>query len=346
MLGRVAEIVRRLSLLPHLGTGMMGAMEPRRIVILAFPGVQPLDVIGPAEVFNTAAALRAGAYSVEIVARERGPVSSTSVGLVSDRALSACRGPLDTLVVAGGPGVRDAARDPRTVAWARAAGRRARRVCSVCTGAFLLAEAGLLDGLRATTHWSGCDRLAERYPEVEVERDPIFVRDGNVYTSAGVTAGMDLALALVEEDLGRATALEAARWLVLFVKRPGGQSQFSAQLAAQTADREPLRELQEWIAGNLDADLSVPALAERTHMSERNFARAFRRELGLTPGAYVEIARVESARIALESTATPVDAVAREAGFGTVETMRRAFHRRLGVGPAEYRARFRSSQAA
>jgi transcriptional regulator GlxA family with amidase domain len=157
---------------------------------------------------------------------------------------------------------------------------------------------------------------------------------------------MDLALALVEEDLGRRTALEVARWLVLFVKRPGGQSQFSAQLAAQTADREPLRELQEWIAGNLDADLSVPALARRAHMSERNFARAFGKELGMTPGAYVESARVEAARMALESTATPVEVVARQAGFGTVETMRRAFHRRLGVGPADYRTRFRSPQAA
>jgi transcriptional regulator GlxA family with amidase domain len=157
---------------------------------------------------------------------------------------------------------------------------------------------------------------------------------------------MDLALALVEEDLGRRTALEVARWLVVFVKRPGGQSQFSAQLAAQAADREPLRELQDWISDNLGEDLSVPALAARAHMSERNFARAFRRELGLTPGAYVEIARVEAARIALESGPTPVEVVARRAGFGTVETMRRAFHRRLGVGPADYRARFNPSRAA
>ena len=169
------------------------------------------------------------------------------------------------------------------------------------------------------------------------------MRDGDLYTSAGVTAGMDLALALVEEDLGRATALEVARWLVMFVKRPGGQSQFSAQLAAQTAEREPLRELQDWIAGNLDADLSVPALAERAHMSERNFARAFRKELGMTPAAYVESVRVEAARIALESADTPVEVVARDNGFGTVETMRRAFHRRLGVGPADYRARFKST---
>ena len=319
---------------------------PRRIVIAVFPDVQPLDVIGPAEVFRQAEALAPGAYTIEVAAAERGPLPSTSVGIVADRAFAGCRGPIDTLMVAGGPGSRTAAHDEGTVSWVRSAAARSRRVSSVCTGAFVLARAGLLDGRRATTHWASCERLAERYPAVTVEPDPIFVRDGNVYTSAGVTAGMDLALALVEEDLGRRTALEVARRLVLFVKRPGGQSQFSSQLAAQTADREPLRELQDWIAGNLGADLSVPALAQRAHMSERNFARAFRRELGLTPAAYVEIARVESARIALESTGTPVEDVARKAGFGTVETMRRAFHRRLGVGPAEYRVRFTSTQAA
>ena len=261
-----------------------GAMdEPRRVVIVAFPGVQPLDVIGPAEVFSTAATLEPGAYSVEVVGRRAAArCASTSVGLVADRALAQL--PRADRHADRGRRPRRRATRPGTRAPCRgsaAAAARSRRVCSVCTGAFLLAEAGLLDGRRATTHWASCDRLAERYPEVTVERDPIFVRDGDVYTSAGVTAGMDLALALVEEDLGRDAALEVARWLVLFVKRPGGQSQFSAQLAAQTAEREPLRELQEWIAGNLDADLSVPALAERAHMSERNFARAFRRELGL-----------------------------------------------------------------
>jgi transcriptional regulator GlxA family with amidase domain len=343
----MAEFVRRLSLLPSVAGGMMVPMTaPRRVVIVAFPGIQTLDVIGPAEVFRSAATLEPGSYSVEVVAAESGPVPSTSVGLIADRAFRTCRGAVDTLIVPGGPGSRDAGRDRATVSWVRAAAARSRRVCSVCTGAFVLAEAGLLDGHRATTHWASCDRLAERYPDVTVERDPIFVRDGDIYTSAGVTAGMDLALALVEEDLGRKPALEVARWLVLFVKRPGGQSQFSSQLAAQTAAREPLRDLQEWIAGNLDGDLSVPALAERAHMSERNFARAFRRELGLTPGAYVEVARVEAARIALESTGAAVEVVARQAGFGTVETMRRAFHRRLGVGPAEYRTRFTSTQAA
>jgi transcriptional regulator GlxA family with amidase domain len=320
--------------------------EPRRVVIVIFPGVQPIDAIGPGEVFRTASRIDPPGYSVELVAADPGPVRSTTVGLAVDRTLAGCRGPIDTLVVAGGTGVPAAREDRRLVSWLGSAAKRSRRVCSVCTGTFLLGEAGLLEGRRVTTHWASCDLLAGEYPSVTVEPDRIYVRDGDLYTSAGVTAGMDLALALVEADLGRATALETARWLVVFVKRPGGQSQFSAQLAAQTAEREPLRELQDWIAGNLDADLSVPALAERAHMSERNFARAFRRELGMTPGAYVETARVEAARMALESSDTHVEIVARRNGFGTVETMRRAFHRRLGVAPADYRARFKSPKAA
>ena len=316
----------------------------RRVVILAFPGLQTLDVHGPAEVFATATALNRGdGYALEVVATEPGPVRTSSVALQPDDTVGACRGPIDTLLVPGGTGVVAACEDERLVAWVRAAAARSRRVASVCTGAFLLATAGLLDGRRATTHWSGCTELARRHPEVDVDPDPIFVRDGHVITSAGVTAGMDLALALVEEDLGREIALEAARWLVLFVKRPGGQAQFSAQLAAQMAEREPLRELQAWIPDNLTGDLSVPALAARACMSERNFARAFRAETGMTPAAYVELARVESARIALETGGLPVEAVARRSGFGTVETMRRAFRRRLGVSPASYRERFRSA---
>jgi transcriptional regulator GlxA family with amidase domain len=320
--------------------------EPRRVVIVIFQGVQPIDAIGPAEVFRTAGRIDPPGYTVQLVAPNPGTVRSTTVGLAVDHSIAGCRGPIDTLIVAGGTGTQRASENPRLVSWVRSAAKRSRRVCSVCTGTFILGAAGLLDGRRATTHWASCDLLRDRFPSVTVEPDQIYVRDGDLYTSAGVTAGMDLALALVEEDLGRATALEVARWLVMFVKRPGGQSQFSAQLAAQTAEREPLRELQDWIAGNLDADLSVPALAERAHMSERNFARAFRKELGMTPGAYVESVRVEAARIALESSDTPVEVVARASGFGTVETMRRAFHRRLGVGPADYRARFKSTQAA
>ncbi len=312
-----------------------------RIVLVGFPGLQTLDLIGPAEVFSLTSRLAGGKYSIEVVAREGGTFASSSgLVLAPHRRLSACRGPIDTLIIPGGVGVVAAERDEGLLRWLRAAAARSRRVASVCNGAFLLAKAGLLEGRRATTHWAACAELQRRYPGISVESDPIFVRDGDVWTSAGVTAGMDLALALVEEDLGRDAALETARWLVLFLKRPGGQSQFSAQLSAQLAEREPLRELQSWISDNLDADLSVPALARRTCMSERNFARAFRREVGVTPAAYVERARVERARQELESTDARIDGIARHCGFGTVETMRRAFHRRLHVNPNAYRSRF------
>jgi transcriptional regulator GlxA family with amidase domain len=318
----------------------------RRVVIAAFPRVQTLDVLGPAEVFGTATRLaQSDGYDVEVVAAHSGPLPTSSVALHADRTLDECRGPIDTLLAAGGRGVHDAVHDERLLAWLRAAAERSRRVTSVCTGAFLLARAGLLDGRRATTHWASCGELSRRHPEVHVESVPIFVRDGNVITSAGVTAGMDLALALVEEDLGRELALETARWLVLFLKRPGGQAQFSAQLAGQMAEREPLRELQQWLPDHLGEDLSVPALARRVCMSERNFARAFRDETGVTPAAYVEVARVESARMALETGDLPIDEIARQAGFGTVETMRRAFRRRVGVSPVGYRGRLRSEAA-
>lgn len=318
----------------------------RRVVIVAYSGVQALDVIGPAEVLRAATLLQPPGYEVRVGALAQEPIPSSTVALIPDMALSACGpGPIDTLIVAGGTGAREAERDQALIAWVQEAAARSRRVTSVCTGAFLLAKAGLLDGRRATTHWASCAELARRYPDTRVEPDPIFVRDGNVFTSAGVTAGMDLALALVEDDLGREVALEAARWLVVFLKRPGGQAQFSAQLAAQTADRAPLRELQAWIPDHLDEDLSVAALARRACMSDRNFARAFRRETGMTPAAYVEAARVERARIALESGDLAVEEVARQAGFGTVETMRRAFRRRVGVSPINYRARFRTEAA-
>jgi len=321
-------------------------VSQRRVVIVAFRDVQPLDVVGPAEVFHTAGRLASDAYEVTIAAPEPGTLSASAVDLSVSTALKDVTGPIDTLIVAGGVGVLALERDERFIEALRSAAKRSRRVAGVCTGAFLLAAAGLLDGRRATTHWASCALLAERHPATEVDPDPIFVRDGNVYTSAGVTAGMDLALALVEEDLGRETALTTARWLVLFVKRPGGQAQFSAQLHAQQADRRPLRELQAWIADNVGADLSVPTLAARVHMSERNFARAFAREVGMTPAAYVECARVESARMALEAGDAPVESVAVRAGFGTVETMRRAFQRRVGASPADYRRRFRSEAAA
>lgn len=316
----------------------------RRIAIVAFPGIQTLDVVGPAEVFATAERLSAGGeYNVEVVARSGEPApTSSGLSLLPQRTLGSLRGPIDTLIVAGGPGVAAALRDESLVRWIRSAATRSRRVASVCNGAFLLAAAGLLEGRRATTHWAACDELQRRHPEIAVEREPIFVRDGDVYTSAGVTAGIDLALALVEQDLGAAVARDAARWLVLFLRRPGDQAQFSGERRWRPAEREPLRDLQAWIADNLDGDLSVPALAERAFMSPRNFARAFRREIGVTPAAYVESVRLERARAELEASESSVEAVARACGFGTVETMRRAFQRRFNVSPAAYRSRFRT----
>lgn len=318
--------------------------KPRRVVILAFSGVQPLDVVGPAEVFSGADAIAGGeAYKVEVVAKRPEPIMtrSSGYGLAPLKTTAQCRGPIDTLMVAGGWGVEQAVEDKALVRWIRSAARRSRRISSVCSGTFLLARAGLLEGRTVTTHWSACDELARRHPELTVDPDSIFVNDGEIWTSAGVTSGMDLALALVEQDLGPEVAREAARWLVLFLQRPGGQSQFSSHLEAQTAERRPLRELQAWMADRVDSDLRVEALAERAAMSPRNFARAFRRETGLTPGAYVELLRVEAARQRLERTSDPVERIAAACGFGTPETMRRAFARRVGAAPAAYRARFR-----
>ena len=326
----------------------------RRIAIVAYPGVQVLDVTGPLEVFATAAHLAAEArpsrprpYAIEILAASAGPIRSESgIRLVADRAWGDIRGGLDTLLVAGGTGTIDAVQDRRLIAWLARIAPRVRRIGSVCSGTFMLAEAGLLDRRRATTHWSVCTLLAERYPKVRVEPDPIFVRDGNVYSSAGVTAGIDLALALVEEDLGHELALRAARQLVVFLKRPGGQSQFSAQLAAQAAEREPLRELQTWVADHPAADCAVGALARRIAMSPRNFARVFAREVRMTPAQFVEKTRVEAARRRLEESSDGVESVATRCGFGTAESMRRAFLRTLGVPPSAYRGRFRAALAS
>jgi transcriptional regulator GlxA family with amidase domain len=284
----------------------------------------------------------AGGYTLELVASRPGSVTSSSgLSLAVQRTLAAVRGAIDTLVVAGGLGTQRALGDRSLVAFVKNAAGRARRTASVCTGAFLLAEAGLLDGRRATTHWNACARLAERYPKVRVESDPIFVRDGRIWSSAGVTAGMDLALALVEQDHGREVALGVARELVLFLKRPGGQAQFSAQLRAQLAEREPLRDLQAFIADHPSADLFVEALAKRVAMSPRHFARVFKQDTGTTPAAAVLAARVEAARRRLEDGDDGLEGVAAACGFGSAEVMRRAFLRTLRVGPAVYRRRFR-----
>ncbi|MFD5157320.1 GlxA family transcriptional regulator [Streptomyces hawaiiensis] len=314
-------------------------MAQRTVLAVLFDGVQSLDVTGPVEVFAGAGVLAPDAYRIRTASLDGAPVRTTSgLTLVPDESLATAPDP-DILLVPGGTG--SLRPDPRLVAWVRERGPRAARLVSVCTGAAVLAEAGLLDGRRATTHWAYCDRLARDHPAVEIDPDPVYVRDGHIATSAGVTAGIDLALALVEEDLGRDAALTIARHLVVFLRRPGSQAQFSAQLAAQTAQREPLRDVQRWITDHPDADLCVDTLAVRARLSPRHFARVFRAETGMTPGRYVDRVRLEHARRLLEDTTDGIEEIARTSGYGTPEAMRRAFVKTLGTPPAEYRRRFR-----
>ncbi|MGW4170342.1 GlxA family transcriptional regulator [Streptomyces chartreusis] len=318
-------------------------MAQRTVLFVLFDAVQSLDVTGPLEVFMGAEQHAPGTYRIRTASLDGAPVrTSSGLTLVPDRALG---DPLDahTLVVPGGQGTRSP--DPALVGWLREHGPRAERLVSVCAGAILLAAAGLLDGRRATTHWAYCDKLARDHPDVEVDPDPIYVRDGHVATSAGVTSGIDLALALVEEDLGREVALGIARHLVVFLRRPGNQAQFSAQLAAQTAQREPLRDVQRWITEHPDADLTVESLATRASLSPRHFARAFQTETGMTPGRYVDRVRLEHARRLLEDTSDGIEEISRASGYGTPEAMRRAFVKALGAAPAEYRRRFRPAPA-
>jgi transcriptional regulator GlxA family with amidase domain len=316
----------------------------RRVLFVAFPEVQLLDIAGPSSVFTTASrvvgAKRPG-YRVEIAALRKGPVMTEGgVLLQATVAMDRVRGPVDTLMVPGGEVTMRPDSEPEVPPLLRLLARRSRRVASVCTGSFLLARAGLLDGKQATTHWLGCEALKQQHPRCTVRPDHIYLRDGRVWTSAGVTSGIDLALALVEEDLGRNVARQVARLLVVYLRRPGGQSQFSVQMASQWASRAPVRDVQEWLPEHLREDLSVEALAKRATMSPRNFARAFRTEVGVTPARYVERLRVEAARTELETTQRTVKEIATDVGFGTLETMHRVFKRALGVTPAEYRGRF------
>ncbi len=315
----------------------------RRIELLCFPAVQLLDIAGPLQVFVTAndvAAARglAPPYAVQVVAGA-GRMVRTSSGLVVQGETLPKGKPPHTLIVAGGPGVEGAVADRALRDWVRRRAGGAERVCSVCTGAFLLGATGLLDGRRATTHWAYCTEFARRFPAIQVETDPIFVRDGRIWTSAGITAGIDLALALVEEDLGRTIALAVARYLVVFLKRPGGQAQYSTLLSMQAAD-DQFAGLNEWIGKNLSSELSLANLAGRTGMSERSFIRHYTRATGMTPARAVEKLRVEAACSLMTGSRLPMKRVAQRCGFGSEETMRRSFLRLVKVSPQAYRARF------
>jgi transcriptional regulator GlxA family with amidase domain len=318
-----------------------------RVAMLAYPDIQMLDVTGPLEVFSrTSRWLKDNgkrgddAYSVEILGLKRGAFrASSGLRLHADRRFDEVGRGIDTLLIAGGRGAKVYQAHPPVLAWIRRQAGWVRRLASVCTGAFFLAEAGLLKGRRATTHWGSCTRLA-RYPDVRVEPDTIFVKEGSIYTSAGVTAGMDLALAMVEEDHGRGVALAVARELVMFLRRPGGQAQFSAQLAVQFAEHEPLRDLQAYILDRPREDLSVETLARRVAMSPRNFARVFTRQVGMTPARFVTSVRVETARRLLEESSERLEKICSMSGLGTPESMRRSFLRIVGIPPIQYRERF------
>ncbi len=320
--------------------------DTRRVVFLAFPQVLLLDLTGPWEVFSLANKLarrESPPYDLELVSGDGSATvpSGGGISMDSHRLAKNCRGAIDTLIVPATHFAWGAKPPTQFVTVLRRLAGRSRRVVSICGGAFLLAGAGLLDGKKATTHWRGTEDLAARFPKVDVQADSIFVKDGCVYTSAGVTSGIDLALALVEEDLGQKLALDCARHLVVFMRRPGGQSQFSATLQAQHAGRDIINELVAWAADNLSGDLSVQAMAERVHMSLRNFSRVFRNEVGQTPAAFVEKLRVDAARQRLEETDASIDAIAESCGFHSADSMRRSFRRVVKVAPGDYRQRFR-----
>jgi transcriptional regulator GlxA family with amidase domain len=343
----------RPSTLPHIIAPMKRSAraEPLRIALFAYPDVQALDLSGPLELFARATRLLRDegrthpGYRPLVVGTEAGPLAASSgFRFLPDLTFRSLRGRVDTLLVIGGRGVDALLGDPAVLGWLRRMAGRVRRLGSVCTGSFLLAEAGLLDGRKATTHWSRAAELTRRYPRVRVEEDRIWVRDGNVYTSAGVSAGMDLALALIEEDLGAEVALSVARAMVMYLRRPGDQSQYSAPLRLQAAETPSLRELVAWAVEHPATDLSVPALARRVGKSPRHLTRIFRRELGVAPAQAIEQLRLEAARRALQQSAAGLEEVAARSGFGSAEVLRRVFLRALHVTPSAYRARFSPRQ--
>ena len=319
-------------------------MSEPRIVIATFDSAQILDVTGPLEVFSTASRfLESATYRTEVVTTRGGPVLASCGLEFASSPIADVTGPVDTLMVAGGTGMETATADGELLHHVRRLAVDARRVTSVCSGAFVLAAAGLLEGRRATTHWDACGLLEDRYEGVTVDADAIYVRDGNVWTSAGVTAGIDLALALVADDHGHSAAATVARRLVVYLQRSGGQAQFSSLLAAQAADTAPVNDLLSWLRDHLTDDLSVAALARQINLSERQFSRVFKSEVGVTAADHVEAVRLESACRLLESTNRTVEQVARTCGFGTPETMNRAFRRRLNTTPGDHRHHFRGT---
>lgn len=326
-----------------------GETDMKTIAVVAYEGVEILDTIGPVEVFDLVnRELREQGscerrYDIRLLAAEAGPfAASCGMRLIADAGWHDVSWEIDTLIVVGSPDeyLNRALADRRLIEWLKRTGGKVRRLVSVCTGAFLLAEAGLLEGKRATTHWLDVERLRREYPGVTVEPDAIFVRDGSVATSAGVSTGMDLALALVEEDCGRKVALAIARRMILFLKRPGGQTQFSTQLRAQMAVEGPLGPLLAWLDENAHLKVTVEELAEKAAMSPRNFARIFVRETGMTPARYIDQIRLQRAIRLLEDTTSPMETVAGESGFASAEQFRRVFRRRMGVTPIDYRERF------
>lgn len=311
----------------------------RRVVFAAVPSIQIIDLTAPYEVFA-----RCGGYQVELVSTDTQIKSSCGITLGCGKLYNQLRGEVDTLLIPGGEGAEEIRCSAAFLRWLRAMSGRVRRIGSICTGTYLLAAAGILDGRRAVTHWKYCSSLAHMFPKIAVEPDRIFIKDGNVYTSAGITAGIDLALWMVEEDHGYRRALEIARDLVVFLRRPGGQSQFSTLLAAQVSAPRPVEDLQIWVVDHLAYDLSVEAMAAHCGMSPRHFARVFVQEVGMTPGRFVEKARVEGARALLEGSRYSMKEVAARAGFGSADSMRRSFVRLLGVTVSEYAERFQRTR--
>ncbi|MGW0811991.1 GlxA family transcriptional regulator [Streptomyces viridiviolaceus] len=325
------------------GVAPSGAASRRVVAVVAFDQVQLFDVTGPVEVLTTANSFGAR-YDVRVVSPTGGDVrTSCGVRLGVEGTPADLPERLDTLIVPGRRDWRRAAADTGLTSLAAELSARARRTASVCAGAFVLAAAGLLDGRRAATHWELARELALAFPRVDVQTDPLFVRDGQVTTSAGVTAGVDLALSLVEEDYGPGIARDTARRLVVFMARPGGQSQFSARLVPRRSDHEGVRRVMDAVVTDPAAGHDLPSLARRAGVSPRHLGRLFRAETGLTPGQYVEAVRTEAAQALLEGSDRGLDEVARLSGFGSAETLRRVFQQRLGVAPSAYRARFRSS---